>query len=168
MTRRGLELFGVIAALTGVLLALPVLAQAPASPGAAPTAAPPSGAQAPSPPAATPGDPNSGTTDFSRTGAGRRDTVVRRPKDGDTISVRLPLQGQLFINSQIPWAVTGGKESSELRIEYDVRGISVQHIGTGSGSARARFNLRLVDGRTITINVRTAGTKYKVGYAIII
>ncbi|MBI3513308.1 MAG: hypothetical protein HY060_04485 [Proteobacteria bacterium] len=159
MARRGLELIGMMAALAGVLLALPVLAQAPA---------PPSGAQPAAPPGAAPGDPSTPSQDFSRTGAGRRDTVVRRPKDGDTISVRLPLQGQLFINSQVPWAVTGGKESSELRIMYDVRGIELQHIGTGSGSARARFNLRLVDGRTITINVRTAGTKYKVGYAIII
>src|SRR5260221_1885312 len=116
MARQRSDLFGMMATLAGVLLALPVLAQAPAPPSAAKAPAPPSGAQPASPPAAASGDPSTASQDFSRTGAGRRDTVVRRPKDGDTISVRLPLQGQLFINSQVPWAVTGGKESAELLI----------------------------------------------------
>jgi hypothetical protein len=103
--------------------------------------------------------------DFSRDGAGRRDTVVLRPKDGETVSVRLPKQGTAVIASQVPWAVIGGKESPELEVEYDVRGIRVHHIGTGQ--ARLSIELRLVDGRKITVNVRTATTKYPAGYLII-
>ncbi len=103
--------------------------------------------------------------DFSREGLNRRDTVVLRPKDGETVSVRLPKQGTAVIASQVPWAVIGGKESAELEVEYDVRGIRVHHIGTGQG--RLTVNLRLIDGRKITVNVRTANTKYPAGYLII-
>jgi hypothetical protein len=107
--------------------------------------------------------------DASAPGAERKDTQVLHPKNGETISVRLPLQGQLFINSLIPWAVTGGKESPELVIKYDVRGVAIQHIGAhDTDGAKASFTLRLVDGRTITVNVRLArGAKYKIGYAVI-
>jgi hypothetical protein len=107
--------------------------------------------------------------DASAPGAARKDTQVLHPKDGETISVRLPLQGQLFINSLIPWAVTGGKESSELVIKYDVRGVAIQHIGAhDTDGAKASFILRLVDGRTITVNVRLArNVKYKIAYAVI-
>jgi hypothetical protein len=157
---------GLIAALlTATLAAGPAAAQAP-------TPAPAPGATAPAPATPpvglAPGDVNSTIQDFSRTGAERRDTIVRRPKDGDTISVRLPVQGQVFINSQVPWAVTFGKESAELHIEYDVRGIAIQHTGGSVGSARATITVRLVDGRTVRINIRTANTRYKIGYAIII
>ena len=103
--------------------------------------------------------------DFSRDGAGRRDTQVLRPKDGETVSVRLPKQGTAVIASQMPWAVIGGKESPDLEVEYDVRGIRVHH--TGSGQARLSINVRMLDGRKITINVRTANTKYPAGYLII-
>jgi hypothetical protein len=103
--------------------------------------------------------------DFSREGTTRRDTQVVRPKDGETVTVRLPKQGTALIASQIPWAVTGGKETPELEVEYDVRGIRVHHLGTGQ--AKISFNLRLLDGRKITVNVRTANTKYNVGYVII-
>jgi hypothetical protein len=96
----------------------------------------------------------------------RKDTVVLHPKDGETISVKLPKQGQLFIVSQIPWAVTGGKiKATDLIINYEVRGIEVQHIGTNN--AKASFTLRLLDGRTITVNVRTTKAKFNVGYAVI-
>jgi hypothetical protein len=141
-----------IAALGGALGVGPTLAQAPA----------PAAAPAPATAAAT----GSATQDMSRTGAARKDTIVLRPKDGDTLSIRLPVQGQVFINSQIPWAVTGGKESKQLRVFYDVRGIEVQHTGS-EGGAKASFSLRLIDGRKITVNVRTVPAKYKVGYAII-
>jgi hypothetical protein len=126
------------------------------------------------PPAATPGatptpagNPDTdGRKDFSRDGLSRRDTQVLRPKDGDTISVRLPKQGQAMVASQVPWAVTGGKQTPDLQVEYDVRGIRVIH--TGTGQARVSFNLRLVDGRKLTVNVRTAVAKYPVGYLVII
>jgi hypothetical protein len=103
--------------------------------------------------------------DFSRDGHNRRDTVVLRPKDGETVTVRLPKQGTAVIASQVPWAVTGGKEDPSLDVEYDVRGIRVHHIGTGQ--ARLSLTVRLIDGRKITINVRTANTKYPAGYLII-
>ena len=143
-----------IAALGGVLGAAPALAQAPTpAPAAAPAPAPA-------------GNPDSAKQDMSRTGAARKDTLVLQPKDGDTLSIRLPVQGQVFINSQLPWAVIGGKQSKQLRVFYDVRGIEVQHTGT-EGGAKASFTLRLIDGRKITVNVRTVPAKYKVGYAII-
>src|SRR3954452_15310884 len=69
--------------------------------------------------------------DFSRTGAGRRDTQVLHPKDGETVSMRLPKRGTAVIASQMPWAVLGGKESPDLEVEYDVRGIRVHHTGVG-------------------------------------
>jgi hypothetical protein len=138
--------------------ALGARAQQPA-PGAAPT--PPAAPPAPGSPAG-----GEGRKDFSRDGAGRRDTQVVRPRDGETVSVRLPKQGQAMVVSQVPWAVTGGKEGPELVIEYDVRGIRVLH--TGNGQARATFNLRLIDGRNVTVNVRTGNAKYQVGYLVII
>ena len=109
--------------------------------------------------------PQAATKDVSRDGAARRDTQVLRPKDGETVSVRLPKQGTAVIASQMPWAVIGGKESPDLEVEYDVRGIRVHH--TGSGQARLSINVRMLDGRKITINVRTANTKYPAGYLII-
>lgn len=125
----------------------------------------PAPAQAAQPPGA-PTPEGEARKDFSRDGAIRRDTQVVRPKDGETVSVRLPKQGQAMVVSQIPWAVTGGKEGPELFIEYDVRGIRVVHTGTGQG--KATFNLRLIDGRNITVNVRTANAKYPVGYLVIL
>lgn len=150
-----------IVALGGALGAAPVLAQAPApaAPGQA-TAAPPSAAPAPA------GAPDSAKQDVSSPGTARKDTLVLRPKDGDTITVRLPVQGQVFINSLIPWAVTGGKEAKQMRVFFNVRGLEVQSMAT-EGGAKASFSLRLSDGRRITVNVRTVPAKYKVGYAII-
>jgi len=112
--------------------------------------------------------PASAPADLSVPGNARKDTQVLQPKNGDTISVRLPKQGMLFIGSLIPWAVTGGKEAHELVVKYDARGIRIQHIG-GSEDAPAKvsFTLRLIDGRTITLNVRTGNTKYKDAYVVI-
>jgi len=114
---------------------------------------------------ATPQAAPGGAKDFSRDGTSRRDTQVLHPKDGETVSVRLPKQGTAVIASQMPWAIIGGKESPDLEVEFDVRGIRVKH--TGSGQARLTLNLRLLDGRKITVNVRTANTKYPAGYLII-
>ncbi|MBV8168061.1 MAG: hypothetical protein JO021_14795 [Alphaproteobacteria bacterium] len=114
---------------------------------------------------ATPPTNPGAAKDFSRDGTMRRDTQVLRPKDGETVSVRLPKQGTAVIASQVPWAIIGGKESPELSVEFDPRGIKVHH--TGAGQARLSINLRLLDGRKITINVRTANTKYPAGYLII-
>jgi hypothetical protein len=152
---RWLGAIGLMAAL-GALGAGPGSAQAQ-TPAPSPAAAPAE---------AAPGTPGATKQDFSRTGNGRKDTVVLRPKDGETISVRLPVNGQVFINSLLPWAVTGGKGSKQMRVYYDVRGIEVQHTGN-EGGAKASFTLRLIDGRTVTVNVRTVSAKYKVGYAVI-
>lgn len=95
----------------------------------------------------------------------RPDTTVLHPKDGEVLSVRLPTQGQLFIVSLIPWAVTGGKEGQGLEVNYDVRGIQISHLG--NDPSKVSFTLRLVDGRTITLNVRTANMKIKTAYAVI-
>jgi len=109
-----------------------------------------------------------GPADNSAPGNARKDTQVLHPKDGDTVTVRLPKQGLLFIGSLIPWAVTGGKEAPALVVKFDPRGIQIQHTGgTEDGPAKVSFTLRLVDGRTITVNVRTGNTKYKVAYAVI-
>jgi len=109
-----------------------------------------------------------GPSDASVPGNERKDTKVLHPKDGETISVRLPKQGLLMISSLIPWAVTGEKAGHELSVRFDPRGIRIQHTGgADSGIARASFTLRLIDGRTITVNVRTGNTKYKIGYAVI-
>jgi len=107
--------------------------------------------------------------DLSVDGNGRPDTQVLHPKDGETVSVRLPTEGLLFISSLTPWAVTGGKEAPLLVVKFTPRGIAIQSIG-GSGSlpAKVSFTLRMLDGRTITVNVRTGNTKYKVGYAVIV
>ena len=149
---------GLIAAL-GALGAAPLHAQTPEAPPAAKTAA--------TTPAATPATPNpEANKDFSVTGNGRKDTIVLRPKNGDTLSIRLPIEGQVFVNSLIPWAVTGGKQSKQMEVMFGVRGLEVQHTGN-TGGAKASFTLRLIDGRTITINVRAVNAKYKVGYAII-
>jgi hypothetical protein len=150
----------------GLIAALSALGAAPSRAQTPPTqsaAAQPAPAQ-PAPAAATPG-PNA-SKDFSVTGNGRKDTVVLRPKDGDTLSIRLPIEGQVFVNSLIPWAVTGGKPSKQMNVNFGVRGLAVQHTGN-EGGAKASFTLRLIDGRTITINVRAVNAKYKVGYAII-
>jgi hypothetical protein len=107
-------------------------------------------------------------TDASVPGNERKDTKVLRPKDGETISVRLPKQGLLFISSLMPWVVTGDKEGHELVVRFDPRGIWIQHTGgSESSGTKASFTLRLIDGRTITLNVRTGNTKYKIGYAVI-
>ena len=106
--------------------------------------------------------------DVSIAGNARKDTQVLQPKDGDTVTIRLPKQGLLFIGSLIPWAVTGEKEAHELVVRFDPRGIRIQHTGgVESNGAKLTFTLRLVDGRTITVNVRTGNTKYKVAYAVI-
>jgi len=157
MARHPFLWIGLIAALTA-LGAAPSHAQAPAQ--STPAAATPA-------PAAAPAAPNpDASKDFSVTGNGRKDTIVLRPKDGDTLSIRLPIEGQVFVNSLIPWAVTGGKPSKQMEINFGVRGLAVQHTGN-EGGAKASFTLRLIDGRTITINVRAVNAKYKVGYAII-
>jgi hypothetical protein len=107
-------------------------------------------------------------TDASVPGNARKDTRVLNPKNGDTITLRMPKQGLIFIGSLIPWAVTGEKEAHELVIRFDPRGISIQHIGgSDSSGAKVSLTLRLVDGRTITVNVRTGNTKYKIAYAVI-
>ncbi len=168
--------------ITAALIALPCWAQAPspgpaaATPSAAPTAAARAVCPAPlSPPAAVPAaaqtpaataNPAGSPKDFSVTGNGRKDTLVLRPKDGDTVTVRLPVQGQIFVSSLIPWAVTCGKQAKQLLVFFDVRGMEVQHTATEPG-ARATFQLRLIDGRRITVNIRTVNAKYKVGYAVI-
>ena len=106
--------------------------------------------------------------DASIPGNARKDTQVLQPKDGDTVTIRLPKQGLLFIGSLIPWAVTGEKEAHELVVKFDPRGIRIQHTGgVESNGAKLTFTLRLVDGRTITVNVRTGNTKYKIAYAVI-
>jgi hypothetical protein len=156
MTRRGWRRFGAIATLGGALVATPALAQTQTPTPSRPAPAP---GQAPG---QTPAAPD----DMSRTGTQRPDTVVLHPKDGETLSVRVPIQGQLIIGSLIPWAVTGGKGNHAFEVFYDVRGIEVQHIGN-TGGTKASFILRLLDGRQITVNIRTARAKYKVGYAII-
>jgi len=171
MARRLFLSIGLIAAL-GVLGTLPGHAQTPASATAA-SATPASATPAPAAdqtaaatPTATPDGSNSAKQDVSITGNGRKDTIVLRPKDGDTISVRLPIQGQVFIDSLIPWAVTGGKPSKQMEVFFGVRGIGVQHTGT-EGGAKATFTIRLIDGRTLTLNIRAVRAKYKVGYEII-
>jgi hypothetical protein len=128
-------------------------------------AAPACWAQAPKAPAPAAGGPS----DLSAPGNARPDTKVLHPKDGETISVRLPKQGLVLVESLIPWAVTGEKKvAPELAIKFEPRGIWIQHTGgADSGIARATFTLRLIDGRTITVNVRTGNTKYKIGYAVI-
>jgi hypothetical protein len=147
---------GRLARLTIALLL--TLGTAPAWAQAQPTTAP----------STNPPGPGNGRNDPSRPGTERKDTQVLHPKNGDTISIRLPKQGLLYIGSLIPWAVTGGKEAGEVVIDYDVRGIRIQHIGgSESSGAKMSFTLRLVDGRTITLNVRTGNTKYKIGYAVI-
>jgi hypothetical protein len=109
-----------------------------------------------------------GPSDASVPGNERKDTKVLHPKDGETISVRLPKQGLLLISSLIPWAVTGEKQGHELSVRFDPRGIRIQHTGgSESDGTKASFTLRLIDGRTITVNVRTGNTKYKIGYAVI-
>ena len=150
-TRRAGWRAGLAAVLLLTLGTAPVWAQT--SP-ATPAAAPPSAA----------GD----RKDASIAGNARSDTQVLHPKDGDTLTIRLPLRGHLIISSLIPWAVTGGKETAELVVAYDVRGIDIIHTGgTESNGAKVSFNLRLVDGRKITVNVRTGNTKYKIGFAVI-
>lgn len=149
----------------GFALGAPLVARAQQPAAPAPAPAPVPGAAPGVGPAAGAGQPDDGKKDYSRDGTARRDTVVLRPKDGDRVSVRLPKQGVVTIASQIPWAVVGGKKGTDLEVEFDVRGIKITH--TGSGSTRISFDLRLIDGRTVTVNVRTATTKYQVGYAII-
>jgi hypothetical protein len=124
-------------------------------------AAGPAAAQTPParPASATPGD-------VSIPGNARPDTLVVSPKNGETVTFRLPKQGLLFINSLTPWAVTATKENAGVEVHFDVRGISIQHIAPDI-PARLSFTLRLIDGRTITVNVRSINTKYKTGYAII-
>jgi len=158
MVRRPFVSIGLIAAL-GALGTLPGHAQTPAAttPGTTPGA---------SPAAAPAGSSDSAKKDVSLPGTERKDTIVLRPKDGDTISVRLPIQGQVFIDSLIPWAVTGGKPSKQMEVFFGVRGIGVQHTGT-EGGAKASFTVRLIDGRTLTLNIRAVRAKYKVGYEII-
>jgi hypothetical protein len=146
--------FKLLAGLTVLALTLAAL------PAAAQTAAGPAGASR----------PDGSRKDASRDGTARKDTVVLHPKSGDTLSVRLPAQGQVMITSLIPWAVTGAKEATpELVVTYDVRGIQIQHIGARGGTgAKASFTLRLVDGRTITVNVRTTpNAKFQISYAVI-
>lgn len=127
-------------------------------------AAPACWAQAPKAPAPAAGGPS----DLSTPGNARPDTKVLHPKDGETISVRLPKQGLVMISSLIPWAVTGEKEGHEIAVHFDPRGIWIHHTGgADSGITRVSFTLRLIDGRTITVNVRTGNTKYKIGYAVI-
>jgi len=124
-------------------------------------AAAPAGAQTPParPVSTTPGD-------LSAPGNARPDTLVVRPKTGETVTFRLPKSGLLFINSLIPWAIMGAKESAGVEVKFDPRGISIQHVAPDA-PVRLSFTLRLIDGRTITVNVRTANTRYKTGYAII-
>jgi len=158
MARHPFLWIGLIAALSA-FGAVPGHAQAPPA-QAAPAAAAPA-------PAAARAAPNpDASKDFSVTGNGRKDTIVLRPKDGDTLSIRLPIEGQVFVNSLIPWAVTGSKPSKQMEYHFGVRGLAVQHTGN-EGGAKASFTLRLIDGRTITINVRAVNARYKVGYAII-
>jgi hypothetical protein len=159
---------GLIAALS-VLGVLPGHAQTPAPAATAPSTTPATtaGTPAKASPGATPaGSSDAAKKDVSLPGTERKDTIVLHPKDGDTISVRLPIQGQVFIDSLIPWAVTGGKQSKQMEVFFGVRGMGVQHTGN-DGGAKASFTVHLIDGRTLTFNIRAVRAKYKVGYEII-
>jgi hypothetical protein len=107
--------------------------------------------------------------DVSIDGNARQDTQVLQPKNGETISIRVPTQGLLFIGSLIPWAINGEKEAAGFVIKFNPRGISIQHIaGSAANPAKGSFTLRLLDGRVITVNIRTGHTKFQTAYAIIV
>jgi len=76
------------------------------------------------------------------------------------------MNGLLYVTPELRYVVESTKVDPSLRIMFQAaEGIIINHVGTQQ--AKAKLVLRLLDGRTVTVNATTAANKNTANYLVI-
>ncbi len=86
------------------------------------------------------------TTTFNQTG-------VFEPRDLERISMEIPREGTTYITFQRRFVVTGGSATKNIEMDFTFSSIVLRHSGSTPGNAN--FTVRIADGRTVFVNVRS-------------
>jgi len=80
-------------------------------------------------------------------------TGVFEPLDLERITLELPREGTIYITFQRRFVVTGGSATRNVQMDFTFSSIVLRHSGVTPGNAN--LSVRMVDGRTVFISMRS-------------
>jgi len=98
-------------------------------------------------------------------GAIFNETGVFDPKNLERLVMETPRDGTLYVTFKNRYTVTSGAASKNMEMDFSFSSIVLRHSGTTPGNAN--LTLRMVDGRTLFISVRSTARPGDDRYAFI-